>query len=52
MPSLDSSGDVAFKVEGRSYYIAIDEDDLAYFRIVYPSFWEIKDEGIRRGYEC
>ena len=47
-PSADSEGDVVFKIEGRSYYIAVAEDDLEYFRIVYPNFWEIETEAERR----
>jgi hypothetical protein len=34
-PSIDSDGDVLFKVEGRSYYIIVHEDDLEYFEIYY-----------------
>jgi hypothetical protein len=44
IPSLDSEGDVTFKVEGRYYYISVDENDPAYFRIVYPGFWDIESE--------
>ncbi|MDR2798793.1 MAG: hypothetical protein LBB80_10675 [Treponema sp.] len=40
--NVDSDGDVTFKVEGRNFYIAVDEDDLESFRIVYPNFWEIE----------
>jgi hypothetical protein len=47
-PSLDSDGDVVFKIEGRNYYISVEEDDLAYFRIIYPGFWEIESEAERR----
>ncbi|MDR2144693.1 MAG: YbjN domain-containing protein [Treponema sp.] len=41
-PSIDSDGDIIFKVEGGTYYIAVDEDDLQSFRIVFPNFWEIE----------
>jgi hypothetical protein len=47
-PSVDSDGDVVFKIEGGSYYIAVDEDDPGYFRIVYPNFWEIESEAERQ----
>jgi hypothetical protein len=47
-PSLDSDGDVDFKIEGRNYYISIDEDDPVFFRILYPNFWEIETEEERR----
>jgi hypothetical protein len=46
-PSVDSSGDIVFKVEGGNYYIAIDEAEPTYFRIVYPNFWEIMSESER-----
>jgi hypothetical protein len=44
VPSVDSDGDIAFKVEGGSYYIIVDEDDPTYFIILYPNFWEIESE--------
>jgi hypothetical protein len=47
-PSLDSAGDVDFKIEGRNYYISVDENDPTYFRIVYPGFWEIESEAERK----
>ncbi|MDR2792827.1 MAG: hypothetical protein LBB61_04050 [Treponema sp.] len=34
-PSIDSDGDVAFKKEGRPFWIEVNEDDLEYFRIGY-----------------
>jgi hypothetical protein len=47
-PSLHSDGDVTFMIEGRNYYISVNETDPAYFRIVYPGFWEIESEEERR----
>jgi hypothetical protein len=46
-PSLNSVGDVGFKIEGRNYYISVDENDPVYFRIVYPDFWKIESEAER-----
>lgn len=43
-PSIDSDGDVVFKKEGRTYFIAVRENDLEYFTIVLPNFWEIESE--------
>jgi len=43
-PSIDSDGDVVFKKEGRTYFIAVRESDLEYFTIVLPNFWEIENE--------
>ncbi|MDR1218462.1 MAG: hypothetical protein LBK73_02510 [Treponema sp.] len=34
-PSIDSDGDVAFKKEGRPFWIEVNENDLGYFRIGY-----------------
>jgi hypothetical protein len=47
-PSLDSDGDVSFKIEGGNYFIAINEDDPVFFYIGYPNFWEIETEAERR----
>lgn len=44
IPSVDSDGDIAFKFEGRTYYILVDERDPGYFIILYPNFWEIESE--------
>jgi hypothetical protein len=43
-PSVNSAGDVSFKVEGGSYFISVNEDDPVYFGIVYPGFWKIESE--------
>ncbi|GHV00540.1 hypothetical protein FACS189483_10680 [Spirochaetia bacterium] len=34
-PSIDSDGDVNFKVEGNNYYIIVNENDLEFFQIYY-----------------
>ena len=44
LPSVNSSGNINFKVEGGTYTITVHEDDLEYFRIIFPNFWEIKSE--------
>jgi len=41
-PNVDSDGDVVFKVEGRTFWIDIDDTDLESFRLVYSNFWEIE----------
>jgi hypothetical protein len=46
-PTIDSDGDVVFKAEGRGFYIHVYENDLGYFRIVYPEFWEIESTSER-----
>src|SRR5918999_4194240 len=43
-PRIDAEGDVAFKYEGGHYFIDIDEKDEAYFCLVYPNFWRIKND--------
>jgi hypothetical protein len=44
-PKIDSNGNVAFKCEGKSYVIEIDEeDDDMFFRLVYPKFWRISSD--------
>lgn len=44
-PEIDADGDVAFKAEGWSYVILIDETDDNYFALLCPNFWEIENEG-------
>jgi hypothetical protein len=41
-PSIDSDGDVVFKVERRTFWIDVDEKDPESFRIVFSNFWEIE----------
>ena len=43
-PNVDSDGDVAFKYEGRTYYIIVYEDDPQFFSIIYPNFWKIESD--------
>jgi hypothetical protein len=48
-PHITNNGNVAFKCEGRNYYIDIDEDDEEFFFLVYPNFWPIEsDEELSR----
>ncbi len=42
--TIDSDGDVTFKVEGRYYFIHVLPEDPAYFRLVMPNIWEIEDD--------
>jgi hypothetical protein len=46
-PEIDSDGDIKFKAEGRTLYIIVYEDDLDFFQIIYPNFWEIESEAER-----
>jgi hypothetical protein len=48
LPEIDSDGDVRFKAEGKNLYIDVYEDDLNYFQIVLPYFWEIESESERK----
>ena len=43
-PHVDSDGDVVFKHESKTYFVAVREDDPDYFTIVLPNFWEIENE--------
>lgn len=43
-PKVDSDGDVGFKFEGGSYYINARDDDPTFYRLIFPSFWEVSDE--------
>lgn len=41
---LDEAGDVAFTLDGRSFWLMVDDDDPAYFRLLFPNFWSIDSE--------
>jgi hypothetical protein len=43
-PKIDDDGDVVFKFEGRGYFLAVDEEDEAFFRLVFPNFWSIESD--------
>jgi|688.fasta_scaffold1188682_2 hypothetical protein len=40
-PTIDETGDIAFKYEGFSYYISVEESEY-FVRLVFPSFCEIE----------
>jgi hypothetical protein len=42
-PSVDADGDLAFKVEGRTYWIFVDEDEEL-FRVVSPELWQVQGD--------
>ena len=44
VPRIDGDGDVAFKFEGGSYVIIVDEKDDQFFRLVFPGFWSIESD--------
>ena len=41
---LDEAGDVSFLIDGRAYWLMIDDDDPGYFRLLFPNFWSIDSE--------
>lgn len=41
VPRVESDEDILFKFEGGLYFIRVLDDDLEYFRLVYPNFWPI-----------
>jgi hypothetical protein len=43
-PKIDEDGDVVFKFEGGTYFVAIDEDDAEFFRVVLANIWAIESE--------
>ncbi|MCM2373717.1 hypothetical protein [Aporhodopirellula aestuarii] len=47
-PRVDEDGDVAFKFEGRTYYLLIAEDDPNLMRLAYPNFWSLENEDERQ----
>jgi hypothetical protein len=40
-PQIDSDGDVAFRHEGGTYYIIVNDKDECYFQLILPNFWSI-----------
>ena len=40
--SVDSDGDIKFKAEGRTFFIIVYDDDLQFFSVLFPNFWEIE----------
>lgn len=43
-PEVDSDGDVAFKREGKTYFIDVQENDPEFFRVVIANIWSIDSE--------
>ena len=41
-PEIDEAGDVMFRCEGDNYWLMVDDDDPAYFRLLFPNFWSIE----------
>lgn len=41
---LDEAGDVGFEIDGKAYFIMVDDDDPSYFRLLFPNFWSIDSE--------
>lgn len=47
-PEVDRDGDITFKREGGLFLLFTEEEDPAYFRLVYPGFWSIDSEEERQ----
>jgi hypothetical protein len=43
-PDVDQDGDVKFKREGKTYFIAVNETDPEFFRVVLAGIWPIENE--------
>ena len=48
VPEIDEDGDVMFKYNGGTYFVAVDEEDLEFFQVVFPNFWEIESVSERQ----
>ena len=48
IPEVDEDGDVRFKREGKTYFIAVDPEDTECFRLVLANIWEIESEEERQ----
>jgi hypothetical protein len=53
-PEVDSDGDIRYRAEGMVYYIIVNDNDLEYFEILFPNFWEIEsdEEWIKAAAAC
>ncbi len=47
-PEVDDDGDIRFMSEGKTYFIAVDEEDTECFRLVLANIWEIESEEERQ----
>jgi hypothetical protein len=43
-PSFNDEGEIAFKFQGRHFYISQDESDPEFYRILCPGIWKIESE--------
>jgi hypothetical protein len=43
-PKIDANGNVAFKSDGKSYVIEIDDEDAIFFRLAYPTLWHMSSD--------
>ncbi|MDR2194429.1 MAG: YbjN domain-containing protein [Treponema sp.] len=43
--NIDEDGDIAFKYEGKTYWIIIDEEEPEFFALYYGSIWGFQDDG-------
>jgi len=44
MPRLDSDGDVVFKSEGNTFFVAMSEEDPTFFRLILPNIWKVEGQ--------
>lgn len=47
-PELDAVGDIRLKIEGRVYFVVLEEEDPGYVRLLFPNFWSIETPEERR----
>jgi len=43
-PKLDGDGDVIFKSEGNTFFIAMSEEDPTFFRLILPNIWNVEGQ--------
>ena len=46
VPSIKAPGEIHFKKEGGNYVLLLDDEE-AYWSLIYPRFWTIRDEAQR-----
>lgn len=46
-PEVDSDGDIRFKWEGHTFFIAVSEEDPTFFHLILPNIWPVESKAQR-----
>jgi hypothetical protein len=48
VPRIDKDGDIEFKIQGKTYYVIVNDGDLEYFELLFPNIKTINSDQERR----